>query len=241
MIAIVVAVVAAVGFAGAGLLGLFEGLARRRGQPVLIAVAGGILLALAFADLFPEAMELAGAAAVWGFIGGFALLLVSETATRAHIHHSTDESPGRHALLPFVLGLAVHNLADGFVLGLSAEVATGVAGAIGLGIVLHQVPTGLSLAAVLAVTEPNRRRDTWVVLGLAIAIPVGTVATTVLPIAGDRVGGVLLGVAAGVLTYIGAAHLLPETQRETHVAVPAAVFVASLAGTTLFLATVAGG
>lgn len=238
MTALVAALVAGLGFAVSGLLGLFAGPLVARGRSVLVAVAGGILLALAFADLFPEAVELTSTGAVWGFVGGFALLLGTETATRGHLHHSVEDHPARHALTPFLLGLGIHNPADGFVLGLSADLAGGVAGAVGVGIFLHQIPSGLSLAAVLAVADVSRSRRRWAVVVLAAAIPTAAVVTVAAPITGQRVSGVLLGVAAGVLTYISASHLLPETQRETQAVVPAAVFVLSLGITTLALGNV---
>lgn len=240
MTAVLAAMAAAIGFAAAGLLGLLGRSVVTRGRPVFVAVAGGILLALAMADLFPEAVELAGTGAVWGFVGGFALLLGTETATRGHIYHSVEGHPGRHALVPFLLGLGIHNLADGFVLGLSAELAGGVAGAVGVGIFLHQIPTGLSLAAVLVATDVSRLRRWCAVVSLAVAIPIAAAVTAAVPSTGTGLSGVLLGAAAGVLTYISASHLLPETQRETQVVVPAAVFVLSLVLTTLLLGTLAG-
>lgn len=236
--ALVAALVAGLGFAAAGLLGLFAGPFVARGRSVFVAVAGGILLALAFADLFPEAVEITSTGAVWGFVGGFALLLGTETATRGHLHHSVEDRPGEHALTPFLLGLGIHNLADGFVLGLSSDLDGGVAGAVGVGIFLHQIPTGLSLAAVLAVTDVNRSRRRWAVVVVAAAIPAAAVVTAAEPITGQHVSGVLLGAAAGVLTYISASHLLPETQRETRAVVPAAAFVLTLGITTLALRTV---
>src|SRR3954466_5381444 len=121
MSAIFMSALAAVGFVAASLLALLGGELGARGRSLSAAFAAGILLALSFVDLFPEGLELAGETAVAGFVGGFALLFLTESLTRAHTHHLPEEHVHKHAIGPFVLGLAVHNLADGFVLGVGAK------------------------------------------------------------------------------------------------------------------------
>ncbi|MDQ4003827.1 MAG: hypothetical protein M3259_08340, partial [Actinomycetota bacterium] len=60
MNAVLVAVLAAVGFSAASLLALLGRELRAKGRSYSAAFAAGLLLALAFADLFPEGLELAG-------------------------------------------------------------------------------------------------------------------------------------------------------------------------------------
>ena len=121
MSAILLGVLAAIGFSVASLLALFGRELSRQHQSYWVAIAAAILLALAFADLFPEGLELAGELAIMGFIGGFILLFLTEVFTSAHTHHSPEEHVHKHALGPFALGLAIHNFADGFVLGVGAK------------------------------------------------------------------------------------------------------------------------
>src|ERR687890_1046692 len=133
------ALLAAVGFSAASLLALLGGELGARGRSYAAAFAAGILLALAFVDLFPEGLELGGEIAVAGFIGGFALLFLTESFTRAHTHHLPEEHVRKHALGPFVVGLGIHNLADGFVLGVGAKAAV-TSWLVGPGVLVHQVP-----------------------------------------------------------------------------------------------------
>jgi hypothetical protein len=60
MSAIILATLASIGFSGASLLALLGGELRAKGRSYSAAVAAGILLALAFVELFPEGLELAG-------------------------------------------------------------------------------------------------------------------------------------------------------------------------------------
>ena len=240
MSAILLAGLAAVGFSGASLLALFGGELRAKGRSYAAAVAAGILLALAFVDLFPEGLELAGEAAIMGFVGGFTLLFLTEAFTRAHTHHSPEESVHKHALGPFVLGLTIHNLADGFVLGVSAEMSEITSGLVGLGVLIHQVPVGISLAAVLLAARATRPRVIRTAVLLGLAIPLAAGLTVALPVPGEGALGLLTGVAGGVLAYVGAAHLLPEAQAEHPSRVTAGLFAATLIITTICLMTVLG-
>ena len=62
-----------------------------------------------------------------------------------------------------VLGLSIHNSADGFVLGVGAKAAAVTAvGALDLGVLVHQVPVGGALAAVLVAAQA-RMQATWTV------------------------------------------------------------------------------
>jgi zinc transporter ZupT len=228
---------AAIGFSGASLLALLGREVSARGRSYAAAFAAGILLALAFVDLFPESLELAEESAIAGFVAGFALLFLTEVLTRAHTHHAPEEGVLEHALRPFVLGLAIHNFADGFVLGVSAKAAV-TSWLVGLGVLVHQLPVGISLAAVLVAAHATSARVllTAVSLGLAIPVAAGLTAglTAALPVPGDGILGLLTGVAGGVLAYIGSAHLLPEAQAEhssrTVGVLFAATFVVTAAG-----------
>src|ERR671933_112867 len=130
--AILLAILAAIGFSGASLLALFGRELRAKGRSYSAAVVAGILLALAFVDLFPEGLELAGEPAIAGFVGGFVFLFLTEVLTRAHTHHAPEDRVGKHALGPFVSGLAIHNLSDGFVLGVSAKASAITSRLVGL-------------------------------------------------------------------------------------------------------------
>lgn len=235
---LLMALVAMVGFSGASLLALFGKASGEARRAYSAAVAAGILLALAFADLLPESLEMAETGAIWGFIAGFVLLFFAEALSRVSAEDLTGSGSAKHALLwPLFLGLAVHNMADGFVLGVTAGAETAVSGLLGLGILVHQVPVGLSLAAILVAARAARATMIRTILLLGLAIPVAAVSTLALPLPGEGGVGILTGAAGGVLAYMGAAHLLPETQAGKASRSSAVVFAATLAATALVLTT----
>ncbi len=235
MTAILLAALAAISFSGASLLALLGREMRAKGRSYFAAVAAGILLALAFVDLFPEGLELAGEPAILSFIGGFTLLFLTEAFTRAHTHHLPEERVHKHKLGPFALGLAIHNLADGFVLGVGATASEVTSGLVGFGILVHQVPVGISLAAVLVAARVTRAQITRASILLGILIPLAAGLTLALPIHSDRVLGLLTGIAGGVLAYISTAHLLPEAQGEHPSRITGIIFVGTVVVTAIAL------
>src|ERR671921_226206 len=195
-------VLAAVGFTAASLLALLGGELGARGRSLSAAFAAGILIAIAFVDLFPEALELAHETAVAGFVGGFALLFLTESFTSAHTNHLPEEQVHKHPLGPFVFGLGIHNLADGFVLGVGAKASTVTSWLVGLGVLVHQVPVGISLAAVLIAARVGRAGVMRVAVLLGLAIPAAAALTVTIPAPGPGALGLLTGVAGGGVAYI---------------------------------------
>ena len=241
MSAILLATLAAIGFSGASLLALLGGEVGAKGRSYATAFAAGILLALAFVDLFPEGLKLAGEPAIAGFVGGFVLLFLTEVLTRAHTHHSPRERVRKHALGPFVLGLGIHNFGDGFVLGVGVKASAVTSWLVGLGVLVHQVPVGISLAAVFVAARATSPRVMRTAVFLGLAMPLAAALTVALPVPGDEVLGFLTGVAGGVLAYVGAAHLLPEAQAEHSTKGIGVLFAATLVVTAVGLMTVPGG
>ncbi len=235
MTAIILGLVAAFFFVIPSLVTLRNAALTGPGRSFAIAIAAGILLVLAFGDLFPEAFAKAGRGAIVGFIAGFALLFLVETFTHAHTHHAPGDHVHRHALTSFVFGLGIHNAADGFALGVSTDLSVGSSLAVGFGIIVHQLPVAISLAAVFATAHASRRDllRTSALLGLIIPIAAGL--TAALPLPDRNAVGILTGVAGGVLAYMGATHLLPEAQTEHPRPAVGITFIATLAIMTALL------
>jgi zinc transporter ZupT len=59
---------------------------------------------------------------------------------------------------PFVLGLEIHNFADGFVLGVSVKASAVTSWLVGVGVLVHQVPVRISLAAVFVAARATSPR-----------------------------------------------------------------------------------
>ncbi|WP_273846907.1 ZIP family metal transporter [Rubrobacter calidifluminis] len=246
MDAVLAASLAGAGFCASSLLGLFGTRLTPTLQSWLLAGAAGIILALSFADLLPESIEAAGPKAIACFATAFALMALLEGLPRAHHHHDEDDatrpigSEGATLLLPFVIGFALHNLAEGFVVAAGAGASAVAVGGIGIGVMVHKIPEGGSLGAVLAGSKTAKAKVVGTAVLLGLVLPVATGLTLVFSSPGEQTVGLMSGAAGGVLCYLGSVHLLPEAkERDGKGAV--AVFAVALLGTVTLLLTILAG
>ena len=255
MIAFALALVATAGFLGAGFLVDTTVGTSRTFHHLSVVIAAGILLGVAFADLIPESLELVSTTrAALGIALGFLVLFLVEELTSAHTHHhephahahahahahshgDDDGCVPSHPILPFLVGLAIHNFTDGVVIGASHEVSDSASTGVALGILIHQVPVGLSFAAVLIASNVTHRRMRIDAALVGSMILLGTLVVLAVPALSDTTLGMLIAISAGALLYIAAGHLLPEAQSEDRRPGIAVAFATALIGTVLFIGT----
>lgn len=260
MVVLMLALIAGAGFALATYLVETTLGASRLFHHFAVVVAAGILLGVAFADLIPESFDALGTTkGAFAIAGGFLILYLVETLTQGHTHHhephaqhidatghahahshapqlDEDGCVPAHAVLPFLIGLGLHNLGDGLVIGASHEISNGAATGVAMGILVHQLPVGLSFAAVLLASGLTRSRMRLNAVLIGALIPAGALIELATPgTTSDGTLGVLVGGAAGALLYIATGHLLPEVHSEESRPGIAAAFLVALLGTVLFI------
>jgi zinc transporter ZupT len=223
-----------------------------------MAFAAGVLVATAVADLLPEGTALigaganpvlAGAAAVFGFLGFSALEAFVHRETWEHEHerlapHSEATAPHEHtSTTPRVnspltvlgpLSLIAHSTIDGLAIGLAFRASAEVGLLVGVAVLAHDFADGMNLVT-LWLSGGGRLRAARVLLLLdALAPPIGAAIGTLVQI-DDMVLGFLLAGFSGVFLAIGAGHLLPEAQHGRPGSSPTLVVLAG-AGAGLVLA-----
>lgn len=257
------ALVAAAGFFGATLVA-GTGIGRSaRLQQLSMVIAAAVLLGITFADLIPDALKGTTPVRVaFAMAAGFLILYVVESLSGAHTHHhephthgiarthghaheDTDMQLGSadaddcvpiHAVAPFLIGLGLHNFTDGVVIGIGSGASGSAMSGIAFGILVHQLPVGLSFAAVLHAAHRRGPALHRAALLVAAMIPLGALAYIVLPNLSASVTDTLLAVAAGALLYVSTGHLLPEAHsEERHISV-VLTFAATLLATITFVA-----
>jgi ZIP family zinc transporter len=178
----------------------------------LIALTGGVVVAVALFDVLPEALSsvddprrvtlLVGA----GFIGFFLIerLLV--------LHHRDDAADARaHAQVGVLgaAGLSAHSFVDGLGIGLAFHLNTATGMLVFLAVVTHDFADGLNTVSfVLSQRQDRRKALTWLAID-ALAPFVGAIVGSFVSVS-DYALGHLLAVYAGFFLFMGATDLLPE-------------------------------
>jgi zinc transporter, ZIP family len=215
----------------------------------LMALASGVVVATAIADLLPEAFELAGfdrvvqigIAAVAGFIGFSFLEAFLHQSSFEHADDADvgDRAPARRSGTRFIgllppLSLVMHSAMDGLVIGLAFQVGDETGLLVLIAVLLHDFADGMNVATVALEAARGERLAVGFVLLDAVAAPAGGLLSTIVTV--DPVTlGLLLAFFAGVFLAVGAGHLLPESQHRDPSRGPAMVALAAL-GATVVLA-----
>lgn len=230
------------------LLGGLSALRLRHRLHPFMAVAAGVLVATALADLLPESADLVrevfpnappfigGALAVLGFLVFSLLDAFVHRETWEHEHQRVapalaGDAPhehGRGSRLGLVgpLSLIVHSTLDGLAIGLAFRANEGVGLLVGLAVLAHDFADGMNVVT-LTLSSGNQARPARVLLVLDALAPVLGAALGTYIEMNSGVLGLLLALFAGVFLAIGAGHLLPEAHHQQPAASPRLIGLAA--------------
>lgn len=201
-----------------GLFLLFGGKASGWLQKLAVPIAAGALLAAAFFDLLPEALEHSPAQSImtWVLVG-FLFFFVTERGLRwfhHHHEHEGDEDQANRSLI--IIGDILHNFIDGLAIGAAFLVSPATGIVITLAVAAHEIPQEIGDFGLLLSKGMKRHKVLLVNIFSALATVVG--ASLVFGF-GDALHipiEVLLALTAGFFIYIAASDIIPSIHsRET--------------------------
>lgn len=176
----------------------------------VVPVAVGVFLSLVLSELIPETVE---ASPEWGAIvimGGFLAFYILAHKLHQKYHHEVEDCDRKGAAALVLIGDAIHNFADGIVLGSAflVDPAIGVATAIGLS--LHEIPQEIVEFGILIRAGYTRLRAVLLNLLSASTVILGTLLVILLSTHLAEYVWVLVALAAGNLLFLAASDLLPR-------------------------------
>lgn len=170
--------------------------------------AAGMLTAMAFLHILPEAFALSSGAPIWltlGFFGG----LVMHYVIRTVFPEREDSTLPSEAITPIV-AIACHSFIDGVVYAVTfaASFSAGVFAAIGL--ILHEFPEGVIAFAILRRHGvSNRYAFFWAFLAAAATTPFGVLVSGPFMFGlGEETLGALFALSAGLLLFVATGPLM---------------------------------
>ncbi|MFX1285509.1 MAG: ZIP family metal transporter [Promethearchaeota archaeon] len=186
--------------------------------------AAGLILALVFFHLMPEAIELSELAFYPAlFIGFFAFYLLENFIvihSGSEIHYCLDEDgDGIHhtpriGVMAFS-GLTFHSLIDGIIIGVGFELSTEIGLLAAMAVILHEMPEGVTSFAIINEVMPDKSKILSIIV--AIATPIGALFSLLfIGNLSELLIGVLLALAAGTFIYVAASDLIPQTHEKNN-------------------------
>jgi ZIP family zinc transporter len=207
----------------------------------VLGFSAGAVVAVAFFDLLPEALQLGSAS--FGVprvfscsAAGFLVYLLLDRGLLAqgqrYRHQlvsymsvssikldpplarplaSRGTNTGHRAAL-FASSLSLHSLLDGIAIGLAFQASAAVGAVVAIAVLTHDFSDGINTMNVVLRNDGSRRRALEWLLADAVAPGVGIFSTLFFRVQPD-VLGIVLALFSGFFLYIGASDLIPESHR----------------------------
>jgi zinc transporter ZupT len=217
MIGVVYAALAALGDIAGGLLVIWRTGRDRRALAALTGFGAGFMLAVVILGMLPHAIETAGG--LVAVLIGYLIVHLTQHTLTPHFHFGeethADAMVSRGIGVWALVGLLPHSFFDGVAISSGFLESTQLGVLIFTGILLHKVPTGVSLGSIMLASGNSRRGAINAVLAIAAATVLGAIITPLI----SPVAEYGLALAAGVTLYVAASNLIPESQHERGFAV----------------------
>jgi zinc transporter, ZIP family len=200
------------------LLGGFTALRYRRDLTTLIALTGGVVVAVALFDVLPEAIDALDSPThvAWLIGGGFLAFFLAERVLVLHHRDDAEEAQSHaHVGAMGAAGLSVHSFVDGLGIGVAFQVSTATGLLVFLAVVSHDFADGLNTVSfVLRQSQDRRQALRWLTVDAAAPL-LGAIVGSLVSISEHGLG-YLLALYVGFFLFIGATDLLPEAHHHGH-------------------------
>jgi len=184
--------------------------------PTLLALTGGVVVAVALLDVLPEGIEsleddnLATALVAAGFLGFFLV-------ERLLVLHDRDEAvaalAGERVGVLGAAGLSLHSFLDGLGIGFAFGVDPTTGLLVFVAVISHDFADGLNTVSFVLRRSGNRRAAAkWLTID-ALAPLAGAIVGSQVAVS-DHTLGYVLCAYCGIFLYIGATDLLPEAHAQ---------------------------
>jgi zinc transporter, ZIP family len=180
--------------------------------PTVIALTGGVVVAVALFDVLPEGIEAVDdpARATTLVAIGFLAFFFAERALVLHHRDDAAEARAHHRVgVLGALGLSIHSFIDGLGIGLAFGLNSTTGFLVFVAVVSHDFADGLNTVSFVLKQSGNRRQAVrWLTID-AVAPLLGAIVGSFATVS-DHTLGYILCLYSGFFLYMGATDLLPE-------------------------------
>lgn len=190
----------------------------QKSLPYFFSFAAGSLIAVAFLDILPESVRLAGSIGFdvrYVFIAVVLSFLFYNLIDRFFVTHCVGEECTTHDHVMGTVGassLVVHSFLDGVAIGSAFKLGSAVGLLVALAVILHDFTDGINTVTLMLRSKQRNARALLLLFLDALAPVLGVAVMSFFSIP-EKLLLIILGVFVGEFIYLGAANLLPETKK----------------------------
>ncbi|KKP90807.1 MAG: Zinc/iron permease [Parcubacteria group bacterium GW2011_GWA2_36_10] len=204
-----------------GILLIFNRPVKEKFLRILISVSAGSLLSVVFLDLLPEAIEadLYAPNLIFGVVL-ISIIFFFLFERVLHWHHCRCEyhhgevNPKQHLAYINLIGDAVHNIVDGFLIAASfmLDLQTGIV--VTAAVILHEIPQEVSDFGVLLYAGLSKAKALLANLLVALSAVMGAIIFYFFGQSFEQAVPLMVAFAAGNFIYLSMSDLIPELHHE---------------------------
>ena len=219
---VMLAIITALTFISTFVGGLFA-LKFRDKLHLILGFSAGAVIGVAFFELLPEALELAGdvsASTITTFVAlGFVVFMIVDRAISIHSHCVDGEGCGNENHRAHGRGrlgagsFSVHSFLDGIAIGFAFQASAAVGILVSVAVLAHDFSDGINTVGVI-LKNGGSRKEAFRWLFLDALAPVLGVVVTLFFTLNEKLLGFLLAIFCGFFLYLGASDLLPESHHK---------------------------
>lgn len=183
---------------------------------MLYGATSGLMLAMICFDILPEALDKGRMDLVFcGIIIGTLLgILLDDMVPRleSEFEKYFAQAIGKTGLI-LALGIAIHNIPEGFALGTMGHTSVESIGRFTLILALHSIPEGIAMA--IPFKKSGTPMGVLIIMGIFLGCMMGLGAVLGYTLSGihENLISTGLGLAAGIILYIVCGELIPESRK----------------------------
>lgn len=231
------------------LIGVFSLFLQKKNEKtfllVLIGLSAGALFGDAILHLLPEAVEASGfsaAISLYVLLGVIVFFVLEKFVHWHHCHgmpvsetHKGHEHP-KHIAVMNLVGDALHNLLDGFIIAASYLVSIPLGIATTLAVILHEVPQEIADFGILLYSGLSKKKALFYNFLSSVTAVVGAIIGLIIGSSSDSFVKIMVPFSAGAFLYIAGSNLIPELQKEVSLKQSAFHVLAMLVGIGIMVA-----
>ena len=206
-----------------GILVILLGKLSNRVVGFSMGLASGVMLMVAFNDLFLEAVKILTHLQLISMFSLGAILIMIIDLAIPHIELTAGMGDGNSSKMYrtgvlIAVGITIHNFPEGIVVSAGYSYMPRLGLIIAIAIMMHNIPEGVATAVPLSIANMKRSKIAIITFlsGLAEPLAALIVAVAFSFFSSPIVTGSALAIAAGVMTYITADELIPVAHEYGH-------------------------
>ncbi|MDE1810885.1 MAG: ZIP family metal transporter [Candidatus Micrarchaeota archaeon] len=189
----------------------------RKFLPYFFAFAAGSLVAIAFFDLFPESLSIAGTLGIpvrylmIALVASYLFYNFLERFFLTHHFHEGEKEEKAHMMGPVgATGLVIHSFLDGVAIGVAFQVNAAIGVIVAFAVIFHDFNDGINTVTMMFRNKHKVRNAVIWLFFDALAPIIGVLSTYAAHIPESYLA-IILAIFTGEFLYLGASSLLRET------------------------------